>query len=154
MTDMAADDKSLKLERMIAAPLALLFELCTEPAELVKWWAPDGYRAAVDVFDLRPGGRWRITLHGSRGHDVAMGGAFRLIEPPRRLVYSWAWETPDAATGNATEVEMTFAAVPGGTRVILEHRHFADAAACQRHVAGWSASFDRLGTLAARATPP
>ena len=29
--------------RMIAASSERLFELWTEPGELVKWWGPDGY---------------------------------------------------------------------------------------------------------------
>ncbi len=153
MTDILTDDTCLRLERLIAAPPALLFELCTDPSEVVKWWAPDGYRASVDVLDLRVGGRWRIVLHGADGRDSAMAGAFRVIEPPHRLAYTWTWEAPHPAAGDVTEVEMTFEAAPGGTRLTLVHRNFADATICKRHVAGWTASLDRLGALASERSP-
>lgn len=147
MTDTIAEDKIIRMERLIAAPPALLFELCTDPAEVVKWWAPDGFRASVDVLELKVGGRWRIVLQSPDGRASAMGGAFRLIEPPRRLAYSWIWEAPHAAAGEETEVELTFEAAPGGTRLTLEHRNFTVEAIRHRHDAGWAASFDRLSRI-------
>src|SRR5271154_7050172 len=68
-----------RCERDHAAPRAvdpalpeILFALWTEPAQLVKWWAPDGYEAAVHTFDARPGGRWRIVLRGADGGSPAL----------------------------------------------------------------------------------
>jgi uncharacterized protein YndB with AHSA1/START domain len=39
-------DMSLRLERLIAMQPDRLFALWTEPVQLAKWWAPDGYGAA------------------------------------------------------------------------------------------------------------
>lgn len=153
MTDTATDDTIIRMERLIAAPPALLFELCTDPAEVVKWWAPDGCRAFVDVLELKVGGRWRIVLHSPDGRNSAMGGAFRLIEPPRRLAYSWIWEAPHLAAGEETEVALTFEAAPGGTRLTLEHRNFTDEAVRHRHDAGWAASFDRISRIVSGGSP-
>src|SRR5260221_11279236 len=54
----------------------------------VKWWAPEGYEAFVHVLDSRSGGRWRVTMPPADGSEVATGGVYRCVEPPRRLSMS------------------------------------------------------------------
>ena len=59
---MSDTETKLRIERLIASPPEVLFALWIEPAQLLKWWAPDGYEPSVDVLDVRPGGRWRTTM--------------------------------------------------------------------------------------------
>jgi len=108
MTYGDVSETTLRLERLIPAPPEILFALWTEPAQLVKWWAPDGYEAAVHTFDARPGGRWRIVLRGADVGSLALSGVYRIVEPPRRLAFTWAWENENGARGHETEVLVTF----------------------------------------------
>ena len=149
LSDAPASETTLRLERLIPAPPELLFGLWTEPAELVRWWAPEGYEISVDVLDLSPGGRWRTVLRRSDGNMLAISGVYRAIEPPRRLVFSWAWEDERGARGHETEVTVSFEPTQGGTRLVLLHQRFESRQARDGHDAGWSASFDRLATIAA-----
>ena len=68
---MSDTETTLRIERLIASPPEVLFALWIEPAQLLKWWAPDGYEASVDVLDVRPGGRWRTTMRRPDGGLVA-----------------------------------------------------------------------------------
>jgi uncharacterized protein YndB with AHSA1/START domain len=147
MSDPDATGTTLRLERFIASSPEDLFALWIEPEQVARWWAPDGYEAAVHDLDVRPGGVWRIVLRASGGRERAMGGVYRVVEPPRRLAFSWAWEEAPGARGNVTEVTASFEAVPGGTRLVLVHQRFDSKDARDRHEAGWSASFDRLTKL-------
>ena len=140
-------ETTLKLERLIASPPDLLYALWSEPGQLAKWWAPDGYSATFDVLDLEPGGRWRATLHGSDGRTARQSGVFRVVEPGRRLVFTWAWDDADGRPGPETEVSVDFEPAPGGTRLVLEHRRFATPDARDRHSRGWAAAIDRLVLL-------
>ncbi|MGA7808202.1 SRPBCC family protein [Bradyrhizobium sp.] len=144
-----AHETTLRLERLIASPPELLFKLFTEPAQLVKWWAPDGTEARIDVLDVRPGGRWRIIL---RGADcwMAASGVYRIVEPPHRLVLTWAWEDTAGTRGHETEVVVTFDAAPGGTRLLLVQQQFENQQACDNHHLGWWASLDRIVAIASR----
>jgi uncharacterized protein YndB with AHSA1/START domain len=99
-----ADDTTLRLERLIPAPPEVLFALWTEPAQLLRWWAPEGYEPSVDALDTKPGGRWRTTLRRPDGSGLATSGVYRIVEPPRRLAFTWAWEDPSGARGHETEV--------------------------------------------------
>jgi uncharacterized protein YndB with AHSA1/START domain len=141
-------ETTLRLERLIAAPPELLFALWTEPAQLLRWWAPEGYETSVHALDTRPGGRWRTTLHRSGSPALALSGVYRIVEPPTRLAFSWAWEDDSGARGHETEVMVTFEATPGGTRLVLLQQRFESRQARDGHTAGWSACFDRLTRIA------
>jgi|HubBroStandDraft_1064217.scaffolds.fasta_scaffold126487_2 uncharacterized protein YndB with AHSA1/START domain len=149
-SDMQASETTLRLERLFAAPPELLFALWTEPTELVRWWAPDGYEALLDVFDLSPGGRWRTVLRRpGDGNLLAISGVYRAIEPPRRLSFSWAWEDERGARGHETEVSVSFEPTLGGTRLVLLQQRFESRPARDGHHTGWSACFDRLAAMTA-----
>jgi uncharacterized protein YndB with AHSA1/START domain len=148
MSDAEVDETTLRLERFIPSPPEILFALWTEPAHLLKWWAPEGYEPSVDALDTRPGGRWRTTLRRSDGSILATSGVYRIVEPPRRLAFTWTWEDASGARGHETEVTVDFEPAPGGTRLVLEQRRFESKLARDNHTNGWSASFDRLTDIA------
>ena len=145
-----AEDVILRMERLIAAPPDSLFALWIKPAELVKWWAPDGLVAEVDTLDVRPDGRWRTVLRRPDGSSLAASGVYRIVDPPRRLAFTWAWEGPSGARGHETEVSVSFEPAPGGTRLVLVQRSFENAQARDNHNRGWAASFDRIGAIVGR----
>jgi uncharacterized protein YndB with AHSA1/START domain len=147
MSDVTAGEATLRLERLIPSPPDELFALWTQPAQLAKWWAPDGYQATVHELDVRPGGRWRTTLRAADGRVVATRGVYRVVEPSRRLVFTWAWEDANGAAGHETEVSVTFDATLGGTRLVLVHQRFESRDARDRHAAGWTASFERQAEI-------
>jgi len=144
MRDTDLNETTLRLERLIPSPPEILFALWTDPAQLIRWWAPEGYEPAIDALDTRPGGRWRTTLRRPDGSVLATSGVYRVVEPPRRLVFTWAWEDAHGVRGHETEVEVNFEAAPGGTHLVLRHQRFETRQARDNHNAGWSASFDRL----------
>jgi uncharacterized protein YndB with AHSA1/START domain len=137
-------DSELRLERLIAAQPDSLFELWTEPELLITWWGPEGYETTAPALDVRPGGRWRITMRTSDGAVRTVSGVYRTVEPPRRLVFTWAFEE-GGVRGDETEVAVTFEAAPGGSRLVLLQRTFATR---DRHQQGWSSSFGRLSRIA------
>jgi uncharacterized protein YndB with AHSA1/START domain len=148
MSNAKESETTLRLERLIASPPEVLFGLWTEPVQLLKWWGPDGYETSVHALETRPGGRWRIILRRSDGSALAMSGVYRIIEPPRRLAFTWAWENASGARGHETEVEVNFEATPGGTRLVLLQQRFESKQARDNHNVGWSSSFDRLTKVA------
>jgi uncharacterized protein YndB with AHSA1/START domain len=149
MSNTKESQTSLRLERLMPSSPEVLFALWTEPAQLLRWWAPEGYEPAVDRLDVRPGGRWRTTLRRPDGSVLAMSGIYRIVEPPRRLAFTWAWEDENGARGHETEVTVSFEATPGGTRLMLLQQPFESKQARDSHTVGWSSSFDRLTKIAA-----
>jgi uncharacterized protein YndB with AHSA1/START domain len=143
------DETALRLERLIPSPPEVLFAFWTEPAKLLTWWGPEGYEASVHSLDTKPDGRWRITLRRSDTGVRAVSGVYRIVEPPRRLAFTWAWEDESGTRGQETEVTVTFEATPGGTRLVLLQQRFESKQARDNHTVGWSSGFDRLTRAAA-----
>jgi len=141
-------DTELRLERLIPAPPQRVFALWSEPEQLVKWWGPEGADIPAHAIDPHPGGSWRTTMRTADGKHHTVSGVYRAIEPPRRLVFTWAWENEHGARGHETEVTVTFMSAPGGTRLVLVQKEFESKESRDRHSHGWGSSFNRLVRLA------
>lgn len=141
-------ETTLRLERLIPMQPEALFAMWTEPAQLVKWWVPEGYEPSVDSLDTRPGGHWRVSMRRSDGGTITTSGVYRIVDPPHRLSFTWAWEDATGVRGQETEVIVNFEATPGGTRLMLLQQHFAEKDARDSHNRGWSGAFDRIAASA------
>jgi uncharacterized protein YndB with AHSA1/START domain len=140
-------ETQLKLERLIAAPPERVFSYWAEPELLVKWWGPEGFDIPVHSLDIRPGGAWRTTMRSPDGKRMTVSGVYRVVEKPQRLVFTWAWEDETGARGQETEVTVTFAAAPGGTRLVIEQKGFATVDSRDQHARGWSSTLNCLEKL-------
>lgn len=81
-------DREIEIERDFNAPRQLVFDAFTKP-ELVSRWllGPDGWTMPVCEIDLKVGGAYRyVWRKESTGHEMGMGGVFREVTPPERLV--------------------------------------------------------------------
>jgi len=65
----------------------LVFEAWTNPERLKNWWGPNGFTNTFYEFDLRPGGKWRFTMHGPDGVNYPNESVFVKIEAPELLVF-------------------------------------------------------------------
>jgi uncharacterized protein YndB with AHSA1/START domain len=145
------NDTHLSLERLIPIAPDELFDLWTDPVEVAKWWAPEGFQCVVDALDTQPGGRWRTVLQRPDGGSIAISGHYRSVDRPRRLIFTWAWEGPDGERGHETEVNVSFERATGGTRLVLTQQSFEHSQGRDRHHLGWSACLDRITSLHAKA---
>jgi len=81
-------DREVLIERDFNAPRDLVFDAFTKP-ELVRRWllGPEGWTMPVCEIDLRVGGSYRYVWHKeSTGHQMGMGGVFREVVRPEKLV--------------------------------------------------------------------
>jgi len=82
--DIPAD---LVLVKFVAAPRSLVYRLWTEPEHLARWWGPDGFTNTIHEFDLRPGGRFHLTMHGPDGTNYDNEKEFLEVAEPERVVF-------------------------------------------------------------------
>lgn len=73
---------------------------------------------------------------------VRMEGTFLEIEAETRIVQDRTHIDPNGTRSKTTEVEITFAEIPLGTRVTIHHRKIRDAP--DLFELGWTQSFDWL----------
>jgi len=76
------------MTRSFAAPRPLVFDALSKP-EFVRRWllGPPGWTMPVCDIDFRVGGRYRyVWRHEPDGSEMGMGGVFREIAVPSRIV--------------------------------------------------------------------
>jgi uncharacterized protein YndB with AHSA1/START domain len=81
------NDREIVMTRVFDAPRTLVFEAHTTP-ELLKRWlhGPDGWLLTVCEIDLKVGGKYRYVWRHADGREMGMGGTYREIVQPERLV--------------------------------------------------------------------
>jgi uncharacterized protein YndB with AHSA1/START domain len=107
------------LTRVFDAPWRLVYEAMTKP-ELIKRWfgAKRGTLVACEV-DLRVGGAWRYVMRLPNGHDMGLGGVYKELSPPDRMVHT---EKFDDYPGEC-EVTTRFVEQGGKTTMIATCRY-------------------------------
>jgi uncharacterized protein YndB with AHSA1/START domain len=86
----APGDREVVMTRTFSAPRRLVWEAFTKP-ELVRRWllGPEGWSMPVCEIDLRVGGKYRYVWRKDKtGTEMGMGGVFREITAPERLVHT------------------------------------------------------------------
>ena len=148
----AAGDREIVITRAFNAPRNLVFDAHTKP-ELVKRWllGPPGWTMPVCEIDLRVGGRYRYVWRNENGTEMGMGGEFREVVRPQRLVaterFDEAWY-PGEALDTTVFVEQA-----GKTTVTLtvqyESREARDGVLKSPMAEGMAGGYDRLEELLA-----
>jgi uncharacterized protein YndB with AHSA1/START domain len=136
-------DLTLELERIVSAPAAEVFAAFTDPERLAAWWGPEGFSVPAVDFAPRVGEAYRIEMQPPEGEAFQLVGAFREVDPPARLAFTFRWEPP-AADDVETLVDLTFTDLDGSTKVVLTQGEFSTRGRWELHRDGWTQSFERL----------
>jgi uncharacterized protein YndB with AHSA1/START domain len=145
-------DREIVMTRVFAAPRRLVFDAFTKP-ELVKRWlvGPEGWSMPVCEIDLRVGGSYRYVWRHVNGNEMGMGGVFREIVPPERIVstekFDQSWY-PGEAVGTVVLVEQAGKTTLTQT-VLYDSREARDGVLKSPMEQGVAASYDRLAELLA-----
>ena len=143
-------ENELVITRVFDAPRELVFKAWTDPRHIGKWFGPKHHPSVNMSIDVRPGGAWRGRLRPvAGGPDLALGGVYREIVPPERLVFTFAWDE-EGERGLETVVTITFEDQGGKTRMTLRQVPFQSTGERDGHNEGWSSCFDRLDEFLAK----
>ena len=95
-----------------------------------------------------------------KDQPLVIGGIYREIKPPEKLVYTWVWEPQLPGTqirsGSGPEglvapgetlVTVEFHNVDGETEIVLTHQFFSDQGMRDKHGQGWNGCLDNLAIL-------
>src|SRR2546425_9264771 len=138
-------DREIVVTRVVKAPRRLVFEAWTDPRHLPHWLlGPQGWTMPVCEIDLRPGGAWHFVWRRSDGTEMGMGGVYREIAPPERLVATESWggdrpETPNTLVLTEKDGRTTITQT-----MLYPSREARDATLETGMEGGSSENFDRL----------
>ena len=150
--DMTGD--AVVIKRTFEAPVALVWQMWTDPEHFKQWYGPQGFSVPVADMDLRIGGR-RLVCMASPDGSMKMWtvGEYTDIVPTERLGYTESLADehgnmlPPSAMGRpegypqTTQVTVVLEDLDGQTKMVLTH---AGIPADSGGGGGWEQAFDKL----------
>jgi len=152
MNDKTED--AVVIERTFDAPIALIWQMWTEPEHFKNWYGPKGFTIPVADMDLAIGGKRMVCMSSPDGSmKMWTTGEYKEIQPTTRLVYT---ESPCDENGTlippsamgmpegypaVTEVIVALEDLGGRTKMVMTH---AGVPASSGAGGGWEQAFDKL----------
>jgi uncharacterized protein YndB with AHSA1/START domain len=141
--------KQIIIDRTFEAPMALVFNMWTNPEYLARWWGPKNNTNSVCRMDVRPGGAISITMHPGDGQMIEVNGVFDEVRIPDKLVFTTVKNDAYSEAQLKVLHTINLSENNGITRLIMYVEVVRTSAvfntSCQHMEQGWEQSFDRLG---------
>lgn len=83
-------DRSIRVERVFAAPRERVWQAMTDPALVAQWWGR-GNKLVIERDEIERGGHWRYVEHADDGAH-GFEGRYREVTPPERVVRTFEWD--------------------------------------------------------------
>ena len=124
------------------APCEIVFEAWIDPKGIREWMCPGDVLSAEATLDVRVGGSFRLVMK-SKDNDHVHIGTYQVVEPPVKLVFTWAGaENP----GDTTLVTVEIFPHGDESELVLTHERFPQADVAQRYENGWSTIAEKFAT--------
>ncbi len=141
MADEAGE--KLVIRRLIAASPHEVFAAWTDPEIFKEWMCVGEFLTTEAQLDVRVNGPYRFVMR-SEDRVFEAHGRYLLVDPPRKLVFTWV--TPDT---DYQETLVTVELLPqgGSTELVLTHERFPRPPMLDVHRLGWNAVTERLAEV-------
>jgi len=155
VTDNSSTD-AVQIERIVDAPLALVWQMWTDPEHFKAWYGPEGATIPVAKMDVRVGGTRLVCMQAQTPNGpvrIWFTGEYREVVENERLVYTESMSDenghvpspPDMGMPEGhpttTEVRVDLNDIGGRTKMAITHvgiPHDSPGAA------GWAMALDKL----------
>jgi len=147
---------STKVSRVIKASRKAIYRALTDPDALATWRVPDDMTGRVHEFDLRPGGRYRMSLTYTDPKDApgktsadtdTFEGRFVELIPDERVVEDIVFEADDAKFGGVMTMTTSLADAAGGTLVTMLQENLPAGVRPEDNELGTTMSLRKLAAL-------
>lgn len=153
----AINTEQIRLCKFLRVPPQQVYDAWLDPETRKKWWGADPSMPCTSCeIDATVGGAYRVGMHNPKhGPDApnepaeyVVVGKFTELDPPSRIVFTWAWEAGPGA-GFESQVALDFFETEHegkpATEMVLTHTGLPDAAMRSEHGAGWVGCLRNLG---------
>lgn len=80
-------ERELKIIRKFKYPIALVWEMWTDPQHLVNWWGPNGFTTTIHQMEVKVGAEWLLTMKGPDGKTYPNRSVFLEVVPFEKISY-------------------------------------------------------------------
>lgn len=144
-----------RFTQFIAAPPDVVYRALLDPQLIEQWRVPVGMHAKVHDFEVRPGGRFRVSLTyeapGQAGktsaHTDTYHGWFRELDVDRRVVEALEFETSDPDMQGEMRIVTELEPRDRGTLLVATHENLPPGVSRDDNHAGWTDALAKLAQL-------
>jgi uncharacterized protein YndB with AHSA1/START domain len=131
------------MRRVMKAPAEKVFDALINPDLIRRWMCPEVLTVASIENDPVVGGAFRLVMQEADGRTYPARGIYREIEPPRRIAFSWMWET-EALAGIETEITIELTPQGSDTLFVMTHAGLPSEDERRGHEGGWTSAINQL----------
>lgn len=137
----------LVITRVFDAPRELVWRAWIEPELIKQWSCPKKFVGMLAEGELRVGGTWRGGMKSKEHGELFVGGVYKEIKEPERLVFTHVWETQGYKPGVETTVTVELTEHNGKTTMVFTQVGFDSVESRDSHNEGWNECFDKLAKV-------
>jgi uncharacterized protein YndB with AHSA1/START domain len=142
-----AGNPTIEITRVFDAPLALVWQVWTEPEHVKHWWGPHGFTTPLYEADLRTGGMMRYHMRAPDGTVFPSEGRFEDVVPHERIVVTGVVEIAGNVAFTA-RTEARFSESNGRATVAIRQTYTNVSPLGQQAIqgapVGWAQQFERF----------
>jgi len=135
---MKSEDKVI-VKRIINANREKVFEACSNPEIMQKWFFPSENWSAEVTNTFEVGGNYIIKMSEPSGEVYTHTGEYREIIPPEKIVFTWNSDLVKDAL-----VSLTFTEVEEYTEITITHYLLPSKESRDKHKQGWIGCLNNL----------
>jgi uncharacterized protein YndB with AHSA1/START domain len=141
-----AEERVVRLHRVLRAPPQRVYRAFLEPAALVKWTPPHGFVGEVSDMDAREGGGYRMSfVNFGTGQRHSFAGRYVELKPHERIRYTDEFD--DASLPGVMMVTVSLREVACGTDLTIVQENVPSAIPLEFCFLGWQESLTLLAML-------
>lgn len=80
-------NKIIYSSRELDSSVEKVYSAFSNPLHLKNWWGPEGFSNTIHEFDLRPQGRWVLTMHGPEKGNYENSSVFKEVVPNKLICW-------------------------------------------------------------------
>ena len=80
-------DLEIYSSRILNVEIKTVYEAFANPLHLQNWWGPEGFTNTFHEFDLKPEGRWILTMHGKETGNYENSSVFKTVLPEKLVAW-------------------------------------------------------------------
>jgi uncharacterized protein YndB with AHSA1/START domain len=140
---MSNSTNSVRLHRVLRAPVERVYRAFLDPAAMCKWLPPHGFTGTVHSMDARVGGSYRMSFTNfGTGQSHTFGGKYTELIPHERLRYTDKFEDPNVP--EEIQVTITLRTVSCGTELHVLQENLPAMIPPESCYLGWQESLTLL----------
>ena len=84
----ANSDCEIFSSRVLNYPVAKVYQAFANPSHLKNWWGPEGFTNTIHEFDLKPDGKWILTMHAPENGNYENSSVFQTVQPLQLITWT------------------------------------------------------------------